>query len=183
MAGRFRATHPLNHRRTGHSRITMTSVENDEAAYTTWAEERRIDSNDGSITSSSVPPARFPSEWHSERPPPPPYDELYPPAHVPESRRTAKPRLSPPKGMDPLVAAMWHNENLSLLHSLPDHLLLKIIAMLSNTGIECIRRVARKFPPLCVREIFSPLRGSDARLSETGPLHWPRFGNTTYQRP
>lgn len=55
--------------------------------------------------------------------------------------------------------------------------------MLSNSGVECIRRVARRFPPLCVREILNPVRGSNPRLSESGPLNWPRFGTTSYLRP
>lgn len=114
---------------------------------------------------------------------PPEYDEIFPPKSTRSLCRPARARPSPPRGMDPLVAAMWHNENLSLLHRLPDRLLLKIIEMLSDTSVECIRRVARRFPPLCVREVMSPLRGSRPRLSETGPLNWPRFGSSSYLRP
>ncbi|KAJ0120868.1 hypothetical protein J7T55_015603 [Diaporthe amygdali] len=85
--------------------------------------------------------------------------------------------------MDSLVAAMWHNENLSMLHSLPDDVVIKIIGMLSNSGIDCIRRVARRFPPLCVREVLSPLRGSNPTISETGPFYWPCFEASSYLRP
>lgn len=106
---------------------------------------------------------------------PPKYDELYPSTPGPASRCRLSARPSPPKGMDPLVAAMWHNENLSFLHSLPDSSLLKIIRLLKNRGVECLRRVARRFPPLCVREVLNPLRGPYSELSKTGPFNWPRF--------
>lgn len=186
MTNTFRISRSSNHRPLDHARIPRSSTVNGEAANPTWPEQRRINSNaSNSIPSRpSVLPesAGFPLQRFSENPPPQ-YDELYPPARATVVRRSARARPSPPKGMDPLVAAMWHNENLSLLHSLPDHLLLRIIGMLNNTSVECLRRVARKFPPLCVREILIPSRGSNSRLSETGPLHWPRFGITSHQRP
>lgn len=116
------------------------------------------------------------THWPSERGPPT-CDEIFPPAPALVSRPLVRARPSPPEGMDPLVAAMWHNENLSLLHSLPGHLLVKIIGMLGNSGVECIRRVARRFPPLCVREIPSPLLGENSRLSETGPFQLAQLRN------
>ena len=55
--------------------------------------------------------------------------------------------------------------------------------MLSNTGLECIRRVARRFPALCVREVLSPQRGDNPSLSQRGPFNWPTFGISSYLRP
>lgn len=184
MASNFRIPSSLNQRDLDSARLTRTSTGNREATCITFPVERGTHPNATSSTPSSVrvESARIPSQWLPERPPPQ-YDEIYPPTSPWKSRTQVKPHLLPPKDMDPLVAAMWHNENLSLLHSLPKHLLLKIIGMLSNNGVECIRRVARKFPPLCVREILSPVRGSNPRLSETGPLNWPRFGTTSFHRP
>lgn len=186
MDNNFRTPRSSNRRLLDQARIQRSSTVTGEAANTAWPEQRRINSNASNRTPSRsrVLPesARFPLQRLSENPPPQ-YDELYPPARSTVARRPARPRPSPPKGMDPLVAAMWHNENLSLLHSLPDHLLLRIIGMLNNTGVECLRRVARKFPPLCVREILIPSRGYNPRLSETGPMNWPRFGTSSYLRP
>lgn len=166
------------------ARLIRNSTENGDAAHTTLHTEIRNDSNMTTRISSSALPG--PSRRHMDRRseiPPPKYDDLFPPASAAVSRRPAKQSPSPPKGMDPLVAAMWHNENLSLLHTLPDHLLIKIIGMLSNTSVECIRRVARRFPSLCVRQVLSPRRGSNPRVSETGPLNWPRFGTISQPRP
>lgn len=174
------STRTLSHRSRSQARLIRSSTENGDAAHTTLPSETRNDSNTITTISSAALPG--PSRRHLQRYSeivPPKYDDLFPPA---VSRRPAKPRPSPPKNMDPLVAAMWHNENLSFLHSLPDHLLLKVIGMLSKTSIECIRRVARRFPPLCVREVLNPLRGSNPKVSETGPLNWPRFGTTSHLR-
>lgn len=174
------STRTLSRRSHGQARLIRSSTENGDAAHTTLPSETRNDSNTTTtISSAALPgPSRGHLQRHSEIPPPK-YNDLFPSA---VSRRPAKPRPSPPKGMDPLVAAMWHNENLSFLHSLPDHLLLKVIGMLSKTSLECMRRVARRFPSLCVREVLNPLRGSNPQLSETGPLNWPRFGTTSHHR-
>lgn len=184
MTSNLETTRPVNHRRRGQVRPTTTSTENREAAYTTFPDETRTGASTITMTPSSIltDSARLTLSQHSEKPPPR-YDELYPPTHANKPRRQVKSRPSPPKGMDPLVASMWHNENLSLLHSLPDSLLLKIIGMLGNSGVECIRRVARRFPPLCVREVLSPFRGNNPRVSETGPLNWPTFGTSSDVRP
>lgn len=150
------------------TRTPMPHAERDGANATTRASRSKISGS----TSRSM-------HRRSGRPPPT-YDELFP---TPVLQCSARERPSAPEGMDPIVAAMWHNENLSPLLSLPDHLLIKIVSMLSNNGLECIRRVARRFPPLCVREILSPQRGNNPRVSERGPLNWPTFGISSYLRP
>lgn len=178
------STRTLSRRPRGQARLIRNSTDNGDAAHTTLSSEVLDDSNTTARTLSAALPG--PSRRHMQRQsemPPPEYDDLFPAARAAVSRHPAKSNPSPPKGMDPLVAAMWHNENLSLLHSLPDHLLLKVIGMLSKTSLECIRRVARRFPPLCVREVLNPLRGGKPRVSETGPLNWPRFGTTSHLRP
>lgn len=174
----------LDHHPSARIQPSRSSTVTGNSTHTNLRPETINDSNMTTRKSSTIPPGS--SRHHAQRQSailPPHYDELFPPGSASASRRPARALPSPPDGMDPLVAAMWHNENLSLLHRLPDRVLLKIIAMLSNSGVECIRRVARKFPPLCVREVLSPLRGSRPRLSETGPLNWPRFGGSSHLRP
>lgn len=151
------------------TRTTLPHAERDGANTTTTRASR-----------SKVPGSTSRSMQRRSGRLPPTYDELFP---TPVLSCPAREHPPPPKGMDPIVAAMWHNENLSPLLSLPEHLLLRIISMLSNTGLECIRRVARRFPPLCVREILSPQRGNNPRVSKTGPLNWPTFGISSYLRP
>lgn len=81
--------------------------------------------------------------------------------------------------MNPLVAAMWENQTWRLLKNLPDSVLAQIIAFWINTGFECLRRAARRFPPLCDREILSRPRTHLPQEGTTGgpvgPFAWPRF--------
>lgn len=167
--------------------LGRNSTENGHARHTALHRGMRNNSTTTTTTTTtSSAPLPGPSRRRIQRDtevPPPKYDDIFPPGRAPTPRPLAGKRPSPPKGMDPLVAAMWHNENLSLLHTLPDKVLLNIIEMLSNSGVECIRRVSRRFPSLCVREVLSPSRGSNARVSETGPLKWPRFGTNSNLRP
>lgn len=128
-----------------------------------------------SASIATMPRRAEPRIQQGSRRAPPKYEELYPVSSDPESRRGLKARPSPPKGMDPLAAAMWHNENLSVFHSLPDHLIVQIIKLLTNSGIECLRRAARRFPPLCVREVLRPPRAAFTEVSPLGPFNWPRF--------
>ncbi|KAG8162507.1 hypothetical protein KVR01_008272 [Diaporthe batatas] len=165
-------------------RFTSDSVEDADGACTSLPLEAQVNAI-ATIRTSTSTLRRQPGvsvQLPSGRSPPK-YDELYPPSPASASRSLVKARPSPPPGMDPLVAAMWHNENLSLLHSLPKPLLIKIISSLSNSGVDCLRRVARRFPPLCVREVLSPLRGNNPELSKTGPLNWPTFGVSSSLRP
>lgn len=83
------------------------------------------------------------SQQDGEQSPPPSYFALFPYSR-PESQT-----------LDSLAAAAWHNQIYSPMHRLPDHVLIQIIDLLSNSGVECIRRVARKFPPLCNEPILS----------------------------
>lgn len=172
------------HRAARQARLTRNSTENVDSTRISLPRGTRNDGNGTFRTSTSLLPetTTIPMPLSAGRAPPT-YDELFPSAHAPVPPGPVKGLPSEPKGIDPLVAAMWHNENLSLLLSLPDSLLLKIIGMLSNTGVECIRRVARRFPPLCVREIMNPLRGNNPRVSETGPFNWPTIGTHSYFRP
>lgn len=111
---------------------------------------------------------------------PPSYTELFPHSH-------ADLQADPP--MDPLVAAAWHNQTVSPLHQLPDHILTQIINMLDNCGIECIRRAARRFPPLCTEIILGRLRthlpcaddADEEADNYRGPFVWPRFYSMSYK--
>lgn len=96
---------------------------------------------------------------------PPSYSTLFP--HIlPESQTPYA---------EPIAAAAWHNKTYSLLHRLPDRVLIQIIDMLDNAGIECIRRVARRFPPLCDEPILNRPRSHLLRIIEDKPFVWPRF--------
>ncbi|ROW00977.1 hypothetical protein VSDG_02621 [Cytospora chrysosperma] len=91
--------------------------------------------------------------------------------------------------MDPLVAAAWHNQSVSPLHRLPDNILTRIIGMLDNCGVECIRRAARRFPPLCTEIILGRLRTYLPRAADAdehehnyrGPFSWPRFSSMSHK--
>lgn len=105
------------------------------------------------------------SQQDSEQSPqgPPSYSALFP---------SSRPELQTP---DPLAAAAWHNKICSPIHRLPDRILIHIIDMLDNTGIECIRRVARKFPPLCNEPILRRPRTHLQQGVDNQPFVWPRF--------
>ncbi|KAK2601066.1 hypothetical protein N8I77_010539 [Diaporthe amygdali] len=80
--------------------------------------------------------------------------------------------------MDPLVEAMWHNQAISDLPRLPDDILRAVIQNLDNCGVECLRRVSRKFIPLCDEEILSRPHTFQPRWKlkdRGGPSAWPRF--------
>lgn len=79
-----------------------------------------------------------------------------------------------PQSLDPLAAAAWHNKIYSPMHRLPDRVLIQIINMLNNSAIECIRRVARKFSPLCNEPILSRPRTPQAFCMATIPVYEPR---------
>ncbi|KUI66292.1 hypothetical protein VM1G_02209 [Cytospora mali] len=112
--------------------------------------------------------------------PPPSYSEIFTPSNDDSPAR-------PP--IDPLVAAALHNETLSPLHRLPDHILTRIIDMLDNCGVECIRRSARRFPPLCTEIILGRLRtylpcaddADEEAGSYRGPFRWPRFSSMSHK--
>lgn len=77
---------------------------------------------------------------------------------------------------DPLVAAARHNQA-QPFHALPDVVLFGILSRLDNTSVECLRRVARKFPPLAAevvrtRDFFQRDMGVPPRQ---GPFPWPRL--------
>lgn len=99
-------------------------------------------------------------------------------SEMPPSYSDLFPRPSPPCKLDPLVEAIWHNQAISDLRCVPDDVLKAVIRNLDNIGIECLRRVSRKFTPLCDEEIltrpqtFLPIW----RLKDRGgPFVWPRF--------
>lgn len=99
---------------------------------------------------------------------PPSYSELFP-------------HLSPPCNMDPLIEAMCHNQAITRvprLPRLPDDVLRAVIQNLDNIGVECLRRVSRKFTPLCDEEILTRPRTFQPRSKHKdfgGPSAWPRF--------
>ncbi|KUI69758.1 hypothetical protein VM1G_11612 [Cytospora mali] len=79
-------------------------------------------------------------------------------------------------GMDPLAAAAWHNKAHSPMHRLPDSILTQIIDMLDNSGVEYMRRVARRFPPLCEEIIYDrPRAFLPTENPRDGPFPWPRL--------
>ncbi|ROW04491.1 hypothetical protein VMCG_04936 [Cytospora schulzeri] len=111
---------------------------------------------------------------------PPSYSELFPSGQI--NSQADLP-------MDPLVAALWHNQTASPLHRLPDQILTRIIDTLDNCSIECIRRAARRFPPLCVDIILRRPRtylpcADDAledAQNDRGPFRWPRFSSMSHR--
>lgn len=97
---------------------------------------------------------------------------------IPPSYADLFPRPSPPCNMDPLVEAIWHNEAISRLLRLPDNVLRAVIRNLDNCGVECLRRVSRKFIPLCGEEILTRPHIFEPRWENKdcgGPYEWPRF--------
>ncbi|KUI61320.1 hypothetical protein VP1G_11221 [Cytospora mali] len=103
--------------------------------------------------------------------PPPSYSDVFSSSLNPDRQS-----YTPPSEWDPLVIAALHNQTYSPLHWLPDYILVRIIHILDSTGIECLRRSGRRFPPLCVNIVLGRPRtylseGDD----ETGPFKWPRF--------
>ncbi|KAJ1299586.1 hypothetical protein OPQ81_010407 [Rhizoctonia solani] len=149
------------------------------------------------MPSTSTPASTAPPVLHLS---PPPYTELppraiadpaLPPGRPPQTTRTMLKTIPAPhtqpqdsqsnRGlpshikMDPLIAASWHNSQLSLLHRLPDAVLTRIIHMLdSDADIECFRRAARRFPALCAPVILTRHRTYSSRFCQ-GPLTWPRL--------
>jgi hypothetical protein len=97
---------------------------------------------------------------------------------LPPSYSKLFPRPHPPCNMETLAEAMWHNQTTSNLHRWPDRVLEIVIQNLDNCGLECLRRVSRRFTPLCDKEVlnrpntFQPLWESKDR---GGPFAWPRF--------
>lgn len=88
------------------------------------------------------------------------------------------PRPSPPCNMEPLVEAMWLNQAISNLTRLPDNVLRNLIRNLDNCGVECLRRVSRRFIPLCDEEILARphTHQPKSKLKDHGGPHaWPRF--------
>lgn len=101
-------------------------------------------------------------------------------SEIPPSYSDLFPRPSPPCNMDPLVEAMWHNQAISPLPRLPDNVLKAVIQNLDGCSVECLRRVSRRFTPLCDEEIltrphtFQPRVRSQMKI-RGGPFAWPRF--------
>ncbi|KAK7739744.1 hypothetical protein SLS53_005714 [Cytospora paraplurivora] len=127
-----------------------------------------------------------PQEEDSEEQPPqrpPSYSAIFPPGSYPESPpQTPAPAPTSPSGeqeeTEPLTEAIWHNMTHSPLCRLPDRLLTRIIDMLDNSGVECIRRVARIFPHLCERIIHDrprALLSSEVPYGGGWPFKWPRL--------
>lgn len=103
--------------------------------------------------------------------PPPDYSELFPQDHDPDRQS-----CTPPSEMDPLVIAALHNQTQSPLHRLPNNILVLIIHMLDNSGVECLRRAGRRFSPLCAEVVLSrPRTCLPVWDCQTGPFLWPRF--------
>lgn len=131
---------------------------------------------EGRVESPQEPPSSINTEEEQqdgEEPPqrPPSYSAVFPHG-LPGSQAPM------PPGMDPLIAAIRHNETYSRLHKLPEPVLIQIIRMLDNSGVECMRRVARDFPYLCHDIIFE--RPGVFLPTEKGrgeSWSWPRLGS------
>lgn len=118
--------------------------------------------------SSGMPPS------YSDLFPRPSYSDLFPRP----SYRELFPRRPPPCTMDPLIQAMWHNQTVSELPRWPDNVLRSVIQNLDNCSLECLRRVSRRFTPLCDQEILTRPRTYPTRSERGdrgGPFAWPRF--------
>lgn len=102
-------------------------------------------------------------------------------SEMPPSYSDLFPQHSPPCNMDPLVEAMWHNQAITRmprLPRLPSDVLRAVIRYLDNCGVECLRRVSRKFTPLCDEEILirpHTFQPSSKHKDHGGPSAWPRF--------
>lgn len=102
-------------------------------------------------------------------------------SEMPPSYSDLFPRPLPPCNMDPLVEAMWHNQEITRvprLPRMPDNVLRAVIQNLDNCGVECLRRVSRKFTPLCDDEILTRPHTFQPRMKlkdRGGPSAWPRF--------
>lgn len=118
--------------------------------------------------SSGMPPSYsnlFPRPSYSDLFPRPSYSELFP-------------RPPPPCNMDPLIEAMWHNQTVSDLPRFSDNVLRSVIRNLDSCGLECLRRVSRRFTPLCDQEILTRPGTYQPRSEHEdrgGPFAWPRF--------
>lgn len=118
--------------------------------------------------SSGMPPSYsnlFPRPSYSDLFPRPSYSDFFP-------------RRPPPCNMDPLIEAMWHNQTVSDLPRWPDNVLRSVIRNLDSCGLECLRRVSRRFTPLCDQEILTRPRTYKPRWEHKdrgGPFAWPRF--------
>ncbi len=78
-------------------------------------------------------------------------------ARLPKSCRCYRP------GMDPLVAASFHNQQCSRLCQLPDELLLTVMQQLDLLTIQCLRRACRLFLRLYSSPEFSNSHNPGAR--------------------
>lgn len=99
-------------------------------------------------------------------------------SEIPPAYSDLFPRPSPPCNMDPLIEAIWHNQAISKLPRLPDCVLRAVIQTLDNCGVECLRRVSRRFIPLCEEEILARPHTFQPRWKlkdRGGPFVWPRF--------
>lgn len=99
-------------------------------------------------------------------------------SEIPPSYADLFPRPSPPCNMDPLIEAIWHNQAISKMPRLPDYVLRAIIESLDNCGVECLRRVSRRFIPLCEEEILARPHTFQPKAKQKdfgGPFAWPRF--------
>lgn len=108
------------------------------------------------IDSNNTPLLDEPQDADNMPPQPPPsYTDISPHSSDPD-RRTC----TPPSEMDPLVLSALQNQSYSPLHRLPDHILIRILDMLDNSGIECLRRCSRRFPPICANVVLGRPRTS-----------------------
>lgn len=73
---------------------------------------------------------------------------------------------------DPIVASAQQNQTRPL-YILPAGVLIKIIEKLDDVSIECFRRAARKFSPLCAEVIFCRYPERDYAGFSMGPCPWP----------
>ncbi|KAG8158245.1 hypothetical protein KVR01_012006 [Diaporthe batatas] len=83
-----------------------------------------------------------------------------------------------PRTIGPPFEAKCHDKSISILFRLPDGLLGLVVEHLDNSGIECLRRVSRRFVALCNEEILTRPYTFQPRwkLSDSGgPFAWPRF--------
>ncbi|ROW17274.1 hypothetical protein VPNG_01400 [Cytospora leucostoma] len=136
-----------------------------------WHWLRRLgfvsDTGESKFSGSDDTSSHFLSGEEGEESPPPNYYDIFPHGH--NNRQVGH---APTSEVMPFIAATRHNRENSQLHRLPDQVLTRIFNMLENCGVECVRRVARRFPPLCVEIIF----GRPGPAATRGP----RIGHSFY---
>lgn len=142
---------------------------------------------------SSLPPSNLPPSYSDLFPSPSPPPSPIPVSVPTQTWRSTSSSFSRPRPTGPPIRAAstgpghtigppfkpkYLDKSISILFRLPDKLLGLVIKELDNPGIECLRRVSRRFNAFCNDEILTrPYTFQPGwQLSDHGgPFVWPRF--------